>query len=359
MRSSHFRCQSEANRIGPFVRCGSHGAHGPHGRYNPHGRHGPFGRFGLLALVGVYALVGALGCADSTEIAVGTLERDRIELIAETNEPIAEILVREGDRVEQGAVLVRLSPERLSAQREAQVQRAAMAQARLAEVERGPRAEQIAQARARLSGASDSFATARNEVKRAQELHQAGTMSDELLEQRQRTLSLARAERDAAKAALDELLAGTRIEQVEQAKAQLEEAKATVLDAELRENRLEVRAPRAGVVDALPFEVGERPPAGGVVAVMLAEGAPYARVHVPTALRARIEPGSAARVRIEGLEGEQAARVRTISHDPAFTPYYALTRYDRGRLSYVAELDLTDDRARTLPSGLPVEVSFE
>ena len=314
---------------------------------------------GLSLLLVIVLAVTSLACRSDREIAVGTLERDRIELVAEANEPIAEILVREGDSVAVGALIVRLAPERLKAQREALSQRAAMAEARLDEAERGPRAEQITQARARLSGANDAYATAKSEARRAHELHAAGTMSDELADQRERALSLARSERDAAKAALDELLAGTRTEQVAQARAQVGEARATALDAELREQRLEVRAPRPGVVDALPYELGERPPAGGVVAVLLADGPPYARVHVPTALRARIAPGSAARVRIEGVEDEQVGRVRSISQDAAFTPYYALTKHDRGRLSYVAEIDLTADSARSLPSGLPVEVEFD
>jgi HlyD family secretion protein len=309
----------------------------------------------LLAL-----LAGApLACSNGDEIAVGTLERDRIELVAEANEPIEAIPVREGDAVEAGALLVRLAPERLRAQREAAEQRVASAHARLAEAERGPRAEQIAQARARAVGAADALATAERETARARELHAAGATSDELLDQRERALSLARAERDAARAALGELVAGTRAEQIAQARAQLEEARAAARDAELREQRLEVRAPRAGVVDALPYELGERPPAGGVVAVLLADGAPYARVHVPAGVRARVAPGSSARVRIEGISGELAGRVRSVSQEAAFTPYYALTQHDRGRLSYVAEIDLIDERARDLPSGLPVEAEIE
>jgi HlyD family secretion protein len=310
-------------------------------------------------LLSSIVIASGLACGAGPEVAVGTLERDRIELVAEANEPIAEVLVREGERVEAGALIVRLSPLRLEAQREALVQRVAQAGARLDEAERGPRAEQIAQARARLSGASDAFATAQSEARRARVLHVAGTISDELAEQRDQALSLARSERDAAKAVLDELLAGTRAERVAQARAQVEEARAMALDAELREQRLEVRAPRAGVVDVLPYLQGERPPAGGVVAVLLADGPPYARVHVPAALRAHVAPGGAARVRIEGVEGLQAGRVRSISQDADFTPHYALTKQDRGRLSYVAKIDLTQDEARDLPSGLPVEVEFD
>jgi HlyD family secretion protein len=312
-----------------------------------------------LWTIGVAAGGLALACRDGQEIAVGTLERDRIELVAEANEPIAEIAAREGEHVAAGGLVVRLAEERLRAQRESAAQRAALAEARLAEAERGPRTEQIEQARARLAGARAAFATAERDAQRARELHAAGALSDELADQRERALELARAERDAASAALAELLAGTRAEQIAQARAQLEEARAALRDAELREQRLAVRAPVGGVVDALPYELGERPPAGGVVAVLLADGPPYARVHVPAALRARVVPGAAARVRVQGIDGALGARVRTISQDAAFTPYYALTRYDRGRLSYVAELDLTDPRARELPSGLPLEAEFD
>ena len=43
---------------------------------------------------------------------------------------------------------------------------------------------------------------------------------------------------------------------------------------------------------------------GAVVAVLLADGAPYARVYVPEEIRARVVPGARATVRIDGVEGE-------------------------------------------------------
>ena len=54
---------------------------------------------------------------------------------------------------------------------------------------------------------------------------------------------------------------------------------------------------------------------------------------------------------------EPEGRVRWIASDPAFTPYFALTERDRGRLSYVAKVDITEQRER-LPDGVPVEVEF-
>ena len=50
------------------------------------------------------ALILAVGmllaaCGDTTDQALGTLERDRIELAADSNEPIVAVLVQEGQSV--------------------------------------------------------------------------------------------------------------------------------------------------------------------------------------------------------------------------------------------------------------------
>ena len=50
--------------------------------------------------------------------------------------------------------------------------------------------------------------------------------------------------------------------------------------------------------------------------------------------------------------------MRTVSQEAAFTPYYALTERDRGRLSYVAKIDLEGEVARALPTGLPLEAEL-
>jgi HlyD family secretion protein len=89
---------------------------------------------------------------------------------------------------------------------------------------------------------------------------------------------------------------------------------------------------------------------------MLADTAPYARVYVPEPSRVRIRPGLEVTVRVDGVEEAFAGRVRSVSHDAVFTPYYALTERDRSRLSYLAEVELVDPKARDLPTGIPVEV---
>jgi HlyD family secretion protein len=71
----------------------------------------------------------------------------------------------------------------------------------------------------------------------------------------------------------------------------------------------------------------------------------------------RITPGTVARILVDGLDEPLDGRVRWVSSEAAFTPYFALTEHDRGRLSYAAKIDL-EDFSRRLPDGVPVEVVF-
>jgi HlyD family secretion protein len=82
-------------------------------------------------------------------------------------------------------------------------------------------------------------------------------------------------------------------------------------------------------------------------------------VYVPEAVRARIAEGTRATVTVSGRDGTLEGRVRELAHEAAFTPYYALTQHDRGRLSYLAEVVVSGPGADDLPTGVPVEVRFE
>ncbi|HVN41082.1 MAG TPA: HlyD family efflux transporter periplasmic adaptor subunit [Myxococcota bacterium] len=306
----------------------------------------------------VAAWLAFVACRSADGDAVGTLERDRLELIAEASEPIAEIRVREGDVVPAGALLLRLDDTRfaaLVAQAEGARDRAA---ARLAELRRGPRREEIAQGRARLAGAQGSLATAQSDLARTKELVASGVASPALLDRDRAAFDQALAQRDASKAALEAMERGTTAEELAQAEGAVDEAESALADVRLRASRLEVRAPVAGRIDALPFKLGERPPQGASVVVMLTEGAPYARVFVPEALRVRVVPGVKARVHVDGVKEPFPAHVRTVASEASFTPYHALTERDRGRLVYVAEVDLEGDGAMALPTGVPVQVEF-
>lgn len=308
----------------------------------------------LLALV-----LLAVACRDaSPPPAVGTLARDRLDLVADSFEPIVARPVEEGAFVDAGTVLVELDPTRQRARVARAREARARAKARVAELVRGPRAERIAEARARLRGAEGRLRTTEQNLSRTESLIAERVVSHERLDQQRALFDEALASRDTAQATLEELLRGTTEEELAQAHAALAESDALLAEERARLDRLQVRAPVAGWVDALPFEIGEQPPAGGVVAVLLADDVPYARVYVPATVRAHVQPGTTALVHIDGVEPPFPGRVRTVARDASFTPYFALTERDRGRLVYLAKIDLAED-ARRLPSGVPLQVDFE
>ena len=75
-------------------------------------------------------------------------------------------------------------------------------------------------------------------------------------------------------------------------------------------------------------------------------------VQSPRCGRLLVAPGN-----IDGLADAVQGRVRWVSSDAAFTPYFALTERDRGRLSYLAKVDVAEDMPR-FPDGVPVEVEL-
>ncbi len=310
----------------------------------------------LLACVAL--AVSACERAETPLPIVGTLERDRIELVAEANEPIVDIFVTEGDTVVEGQAVLNLDPS-VHATRIARARaNRDRAEQRFAELVRGPRQERILEARARVDGAREDLASQRREHERVQSLIEQNLASPSDLDRAYSRRELAEAEFERATALFEELLEGTTAEELGQARAALDEAEALLAETEISAARLELKAPRAGIVETLPYEVGERPPRGATVAVLLADSAPYARVYVPEPIRARVTPGLRALIRVDGIAQPFEAEVRFVAADAAFTPYYSLTQRDRSRLSYPAEVVLTGDRAQTLPTGVPVEVDF-
>jgi HlyD family secretion protein len=262
----------------------------------------PFGGAALLLLAMVVVAV-VRACLPATVEAVGTVERRVLELAAPVSERIVEIKVRPGQRVVKGEVLVRLDSEVAGLELKA--------------------------VSASLSEADAVLTAAQREYERTLGLAQSRVVSSQDL--------------DRAKRAFDQALA-----------TQAERA-ARVAQAKRRYEDLTVRSGAAGVVDQLPFEIGERVPAGGVVAVVLADDAPWVRLWLPARAVARLRPGARAQVEIEGMDGAVRGRLEDVSREPEFTPHFALTERERDHLVYEARVVL-ENAPRELRPGIPATV---
>ncbi len=305
------------------------------------------------------ALLVVTACSKNEPLDVmGLLEWDRLELVAETNEPIVEISAREGETLAADSIILRQDSRRIQAQLDESEALLAQTRARLAELKRGPRAERIDEAKAKLQGITSEEENARVELNRQQSLVAKKLISSESVDDARTRLNKYTADKNAARASLEELLHGTTAEELQQAEAAVSQAEAGVRGLKVTLDNLTLRAPRPGRLDNLPYEAGERPSTGAVIAVMLI-GIPYARVYVPEPLRANVDQGTQASIYIDGLEKPFQGQVRMISSEAMFTPYYSLTERDRSRLSYLAEVEFTGPDRHDLPSGIPVRVQFQ
>ncbi|MFD3300567.1 HlyD family secretion protein [Aquipseudomonas alcaligenes] len=305
-------------------------------------------------LLSALLLVALTGCADADKPLLGTLEWDRVSLPAEASEVLLRIAVAEGERVEAGQLLLELDPRRQDAriaQARAEVEQAA---AHLAELSNGARSETIDAARADLARNRAELTDAERSFSRIAELYQRKQVAIAELDRARAARDQASAATRSAEAQLRELTNGTRPEQLEQAAAALEAARGNLAQLQVGREHLSLRAPRAGLVDALPFKVGDQPPAGAELVSLLVGEQPYARVFIPASIRAQVSVGDLMRVFVEGVEQPFQARVRSVRSEAAFTPYYALTGDDASRLMYRAELVLQGEAARQLPAGLPL-----
>ncbi len=305
-------------------------------------------------LLSALLLAALTGCTDADKPLLGTLEWDRVSLPAEASEVLLRIAVAEGERVEAGQLLLELDPRRQDAriaQARAEVEQAA---AHLAELSNGARSETIDAARADLARNRAELTDAERSFSRIAELYQRQQVAIAELDRARAARDQASAATRSAEAQLRELTNGTRPEQLEQAAAALEAARGNLAQLQVGREHLSLRAPRAGLVDALPFKVGDQPPAGAELVSLLVGEQPYARVFIPASIRAQVSVGDVMRVFVEGVEQPFQARVRSIRSEAAFTPYYALTGDDASRLMYRAELVLQGEAARQLPAGLPL-----
>lgn len=308
-------------------------------------------------LVAIFSTILIAACSRDPDPAplVGTLEWDRIALPAEVSEPITQILVAEGDHVEADQLLLTLDPRRTQAQVDAVQADVQRLTAALDELRHGARVETIDASRAALARAQTTAANTKLARDRASDIRRKGLNSQVDLDNAETALRQANADANVSRANLAELLHGTRSEDLAQGEAALAQAQANLVQLQITLQRLSVHAPRAGRVDALPFKLGDHPPAGASVASLLVGDAPYARVFVPELRRAKLQQGARFTVQVDGTSHAFAATLARIRSEASFTPYYALTGDDASRLVYRAELLLDGADARNLPAGVPCQ----
>ena len=312
----------------------------------------------MLAKRVVFILISLVitACSDSNEgVALGTLERERVFHPATTNEILIDLPVSAGQLVEKGQVIAKFDAElqqAIVAKAQAQL---AQATAFLEKTLNGARPEEVAAASAKVAAANAAYTQSEANFRRAKTLVKDKLASQETLDSATAARDETFANLESAKQNLNELTNGSRVEDINSAKAQVQAAEAELKVQQKYLSDLTIKAMRAGRVDNLPWHVGERVTKGSPVVIIQANSAPYARVYIPEPYRAKLNQGMTLTVRVDGIDKDIQGELTWIASEPAFTPFYALNQEERARLMYLAEVTLPVSE-NNLPTGVPAQV---
>jgi HlyD family secretion protein len=288
----------------------------------------------------------------------GYVEGEYVYVASSQAGTLVELAVDRGSRVERNARLFVLEQDAEQAARREAAERLKQARARLANLTKGLRPEELAVIEAQYQQALAALAFSEANFRRQEKLIRDGFVSPN-------TLDAARSqyERDRARAA--ELEAQRRIgrlparpDEIRAAEAEVKAAEAALAQVEWRLTEKAVVAPVGGYVEDRVFLPGEWVPAGSPVISILPPENLKLRFFVPEPDLPRIRIGQQVSARCDGCSVEIPATVAFVSSQPEFTPPVIFSRERREKLVFRVEAKVAPEHAQGLHPGQPVDVEL-
>ena len=300
----------------------------------------------VTSLVFIAAL-GMIGCGNNNKnliTATGTIEATEVTVSAQASGPVKLLRVDEGNRVNAGDTLLVLDNTDWVYQLQQAQAGLDGTEAQLRMAREGMREEDVLQAEA-------NFKSAENDLKRMEELAKSRSISDKQLEDARTRYTL-------MQQTWIKMKRGSRIEEIQIAKARRDQSLAQVSSLNKKVNDCVVTAPLAGTVTKRFVEKGE----------LVGQGMPLVRIanlarmnimiYVPEVELPRIALGQRATIRVDAFaDRDFQGTVTFISPTAEFTPKNIQTKDDRTKLVFGVRLAV-DNPDGTLKAGIPADVTL-
>ncbi len=273
----------------------------------------------------------------------GTLEARPVNVGSLVGGRVTTVLVDEGSPVVPGQILVSLETETIDHQISEQRAAIEAARAQLAKAIAGPRPEEIAKAAAVAANAD-------LERSRMAALYRDGIVARQLLDDAATT----------AKTAADDLRIlqqGTRKEDIEAARAEVERQQRR-LDSLLKQRaETEVKSTVSGVVQSMGLRPGDLIAPNQTVAEILESNQLWVRVFVPETELGLVRVNQPVRVRIDSFPNQSfAGHVASVSSQGEYTPRNVQTRSQRAEQVFGVKVLVDPDPK--LKAGMAADVDF-
>jgi HlyD family secretion protein len=267
--------------------------------------------------------------------------------------------VEEGQQVRQGAQLARL--EDADSMQRVRIDEAGVRvrESDLALTLAGTREQEVKAAQQSMIDAQADLAQKKLDNERAQQLFGKDEISAQDRDLAATAQKRAEAIFKAAQQRYNEAVEGSRKEDVEIARANLNQAHANLGLSRVNLDYTVLRAPSAGVITVRQVELGEVVAPGSPVVTLADLDHIWLRAYIAETDLGRIHWGQEATVTTDTYPGKQYhGRISFISSSAEFTPKSVQTYTERVTLVYRIKIDI-DNPNRELKPGMPADAHLE
>jgi HlyD family secretion protein len=309
-----------------------------------------------LAAAALAALV-ALSCTPKQQgiVASGTIEAAEVRISSKVGGEVLGLFVGEGDQVSTGQLLVQIDHASLDLQLQQAQAGVELAEAQLHLLAKGARPEDIQQAQEALTQAQENLRLAREDAERIRQLFASGSATQKQREDAEARYVVAQAQFNSAQQALKKIQNLAQPEEIQAARARLEQARIAVQLLQKNIQDTAVASPLTGLVTHKLVEAGELVSPGTTMLILSDLSRVELQVYVAEPELGAITLGQAVRVRIDGgPQTEFPGRINFISSEAEFTPKNIQTRDERVKLVYRVKVEV-DNPQGILKPGMPAD----
>lgn len=299
----------------------------------------------------------AVGCGvDDPSLVQGYVEGEFVHVASPFGGHLETLSVSRGDHVEAGDPLFALEEAPELAARDEARRRVDQARAELEDAKQGQRPSEIQTIQAQLEQAKAAQVLSGIELERQKKLIVANVTS-------RRDFDIAQANCDADRQRVAELEAtletaglGSREDQITAARQNLLAEESALERAEWNLSQKKQYAKAASLVSDTLYREGDWVPEGRAAVVLLPPGNVKVRAFVAQDVIGRVQIGSMAKIRVDGVGEPFHGKVTFISPRAEFTPPVIFSRQMREKFVFMIELSVPPETALELHPGQPVDV---
>ncbi len=288
--------------------------------------------------------------------ATGTIEVTQVDITTKVSGYLKEVIYESGDTVEQGVVVAKISRPDLRIQVLRDEASLKKAQFQLADMKKGPRIQELAEAQASVKSSESVYEKTKSDYNRYKTLYEQGGISSQSFENIKSELDVAFNSLASTRERLSLVEEGTRPDLIDAQEKEVERSKSILeISRSILEDTI-LTNPINGTILTKNYENGEFVAIGSPVYTIADLSDCWVKVYVASSQLGLIKLGENADVKIDSYPDKIfKGTIKEISQTAEFTPRQTLTQRERANLVFAVKVKV-ENKDGILKPGMPADV---